>query len=122
MQALIDGRLDGFATLLQIPSVCTQKVGVEMDWKDRDGLGYLDGRSVQDVAEALSQALGQAHEISGAPQIQLECGSMSPQSFGELLYFFELANAICASADCIPETGTQSVREILPEILGGTVS
>ncbi len=122
MQALIDGRLGGFATLLQIPPVCTQKVGVEMDWKDRDGLGYLDGRSVQDVADAMVQALSQAHEISGAPQILLECGSMNPQSFGELLYFFELANAIGASSDQISAAEVQSVRELLPQILGEPVS
>ncbi|MCQ2419572.1 MAG: hypothetical protein MJ118_00395 [Clostridia bacterium] len=118
MQVLIDGRLDGFATQLHLPPVCSQKVGVEMDWKDRDGLGYLDGKSVQDVADALSQALSQAHEISGAPQILLECDTLSPQSFGELLYFFDLANAVCTSAEPASAAETLSIRELLPQILG----
>lgn len=118
MQALIDGRLEGFATLLHIPPVCAQKIGVEMDWKDRDGLGYLDGRSMQEVAKAFVQALGLAHEASGAPQIVLECDSISTQVFGELLYFFELANALCAQIAGPAASESQSVRELLPQVLG----
>ena len=68
MQALIDGRLDGFATQLHLPPVCSQKVGVEMDWKDRDGLGYLDGKSVQDVTPGctIENAQGTVYMVSGS--------------------------------------------------------
>lgn len=116
MQALLDGRLEGFATLLRLPAMCAQTVGVEMDWKDHDGFGYLDGKSMQDVSEAFVQALSQAHELSGAPQIVLECESMSEPVFGELLYFFELTAAICANADAPAQASSPSVRELLPQL------
>lgn len=118
MQALLDGRLDGFATLLRLPSMCPQTVGVEMDWKDHDGFGYLDGKSMQDVSEAFSLALSQAHELSGAPQIVLECGEMNEAAFGELLYFFELSNAICANVEAAAPSAADPVRSLLPPLLG----
>lgn len=92
---LTTARTPLFETLLRFPPE-SQRVNVEMDWKDYDGLGYLDERTVGDVQEAMLDALVQAHDDANAPMIQLGCESVSAYGLGELLYFFELSAALGA--------------------------
>ena len=87
-----------FETLLQVPERCFQKVNIEMDWKDYDGLGYLTDTTLEDVAEKTLDAFVESQAAADVPVILLECDALDAPQAGELLYFFELANAICAAA------------------------
>lgn len=96
---LTSGRYPLFETLLRFPPLSGQKVNVEMDWKDYDGLDYLAERTVTDVAEATFQAMLQTHAAADTPIIVLEeSETLDAARLGELFYFFELVNAIFACA------------------------
>lgn len=69
-----------------------------MDWKDYDGLGYLTDTTLEDVAEKTLDAFVESQAAADVPVILLECDALDAPQGGELLYFFELANAICAVA------------------------
>ena len=88
------GRSDLFETYLRVPSMARRRVNVEMDWRDYDGLGYLAGRTLQDVEQASFAALLESRDDAGAPAVVLETEEMTPGVLGELLYFFELAGAL----------------------------
>lgn len=95
---LCSGRYPLFETLLRLPPLCDQRFGVEMDWKDYDGLDYLADKAVAEVEEATYQALIDTHAAADVPVILIEGGALNAAALGELFYFFELANAIFACA------------------------
>ena len=82
-----------FETVLRPKAAPQQRLHVEMDWKDYDGLGYLTDATLEDVAEKTLDAFVESQAAADVPGDALD----APQA-GELLYFFELANAICAAA------------------------
>lgn len=107
-RALSTGQYPVFETLLRVPLPGNQKVNVEMDWKDYDALGYLSGRTLADVERASFEAMLQTHAEADVPAIVLETGTLDAAQLGELLYFFELANALRACADGIDPFETQN--------------
>ncbi len=111
-----------FETLLQVPERCFQKVNIEMDWKDYDGLGYLSGKTLLDAQEAAVQAVLQAHTDLDVPVVQVEMQTLDAAGLGELFYFFELAAALSACACGIDpfDKGRQSAsRTLAKTMLGG---
>lgn len=98
-QALASGRYPVFETMLRAPLFAPQRVGVEMDWKDYDGLGYLSEATLPQIEQALFDAMLQQHAEADVPVIVLETDLVDAAVLGELFCFFELANAICACAD-----------------------
>lgn len=117
---LTSARTPVFETLLCFPPE-SQKVNVEMDWKDYDGLGYLAEQTLGHVQQAVQDGLIQAHEENSVPMIQLECEELSAEGLGELFYFFELAAAICAAAsgvDPFDPPDALPARKAAEEILG----
>ena len=95
---LTSGRYPLFETMLHVPPLSAQRVNVEMDWKDYDGLDYLADKSVADVAAATYQAMLDTHAAADVPVIVIEGETLDAAHLGELFYFFELANAIFACA------------------------
>ena len=77
---------------------CFQKVNIEMDWKDYDGLGFLAGKTLLDAQEASFQAVLQAHTDLDVPVIQVSMQTLDAAGLGELFYFFELSGALSACA------------------------
>ena len=92
------GERRAFETLLQVPERCFQKVNIEMDWKDYDGLGFLAGKTLADAQEKSLQAVLQHHTDLDVPVIQLGMQTLDAAGMGELFYFFELSGALCACA------------------------
>jgi len=113
MQAGFPGDLEGFdamvqsgkyplfETVLTVDMPAQQKVNVEMDWKDYDGLGYLSGKTLADTETAACEAMIGAHFEGGVPVIAVSCPEFDAVRLGELFYFFELSNAICACTNGI---------------------
>lgn len=118
---LCSGRYPLFETMLHFQSVCGQKVNIEMDWKDYDGLEYLSEKSLAEVQEQTREALIGAHADGDVPIISLECETLDAYHMGELIYFLELSAAIYACAcgiepfDPVP----QYTRERAARLLGG---
>ena len=95
---LTGGTYPVFETVLRPKAAPQQRLHVEMDWKDYDGLGYLTDTTLEDVAEKTLDAFVESQAAADVPVILLECDALDAPQAGELLYFFELANAICAAA------------------------
>ena len=95
-----DGHGAVFETLLHFDPIA-KKIPVEMDWKDYDGLGFLSGKSLDYVEDAVLTAMTETHSEQGIPLIELQAGELTTQKIGELLYFLELSAALSAAMDGI---------------------
>ena len=118
---LTSGTYPVFETVLRPKAAPQQRLHVEMDWKDYDGLGYLTDTTLEDVAEKTLDAFVESQAAADVPVILLECDALDAPQAGELLYFFELANAICAAASGVdPLASAQSgpARTLAGQLLG----
>ncbi len=100
-----------------------QRVAVEMDWKDYDGLNYLEGKTLDYVEEQAVQGTLAAHADGGVPVILLEAGQPDAETVGELFYFFELACALSAyMLDVNPfnQPGVEAYKQNMLALLGRT--
>lgn len=66
------------------------------DYKNLDGLNYLQGKPLDFVDEQAYRGTLEAHADGGVPVITMEAGRLDAQKLGELFYFFELSCAISA--------------------------
>ena len=87
-----------------------------------DGLGYLSGRTLEEVERAGFEALCAAQAERDVPIAVLELEQVDAYHLGELFYFLELSSAICALADGVdPFTPvTFPAREDAARALGKT--
>ena len=58
---------------------------------DGDGLNYLAGRTLEELRTQAMAGAAIAHEDGGVPNIQIQVPSRNPESYGALVYFFELS-------------------------------
>ena len=120
-RAISSAQYPVFETLLRVPLPAGQKVNVEMDWKDYDSLGYLSGRTLADVEQASFEGMLQTHAAADVPVMVLESDPLNAAQLGELFYFFELTNAICACAsgiDPFEPQNRQPSRAYTEQLLG----
>ena len=59
--------------------------------EDSDGLNYLAGRTLEELMTQAMEGAAIAHQDGGVPNVRIQVPSRSPESFGALVYFFELA-------------------------------
>ncbi len=69
---------------------------VSADWKNLDGLGYLEGKTLDFVDEQAYLGTLAAHVDGGVPVITMEMGDLTDAKLGEMFYFFELSCGISA--------------------------
>ena len=116
--ALLPGDLTGLEALTRTGHVfetalhfapIAKKVPVEMDWKDYDGLGFLSGRTWEDVERHAAEALVYTHTLAGTPLIDLDAGELTAEAVGGLFAFLELSSALtallCGGDPFTPVTG-----------------
>lgn len=94
-ELLCDGSEPIVQTVLRF-SPPAQKVSVEMDWKNLDGLNYLEGFTLDYVQEQAVAGAIQAGVDGEVPILAVDCGSLEERSVGQLFYFFELTSSLCA--------------------------
>lgn len=94
-ELLSDGMEPVVQTVLRF-SPPAQKMAVEMDWKDLDGLNALEGFTLDYIQEQAIAGVIQAGIDGGVPIITVDCGEICAKTVGQLLYFFELASCLCA--------------------------
>lgn len=82
-----------FETVLHFKPVA-KKVPVEMDWKDYDGLGFLSGRTLDEVEAQTRAALLEVHNGAGVPILDLDAGDLTAEQLGSLFCFLELTSAL----------------------------
>ncbi len=73
-----------------------KKTAIETDWKNLDGLNYLEGKTLDFVEEQAFQGTLNAHVDGGVPVMVLQADEIGAETLGELFYFFELSCGISA--------------------------
>lgn len=92
-QYLQEGMRQFFTTTLWVDQIfLDRKVdAVQDNW---DGLGFLNGKTMQFINEKACQGTMEAHSEGGLPALQLTMPRLTPYYVGQLLYFFQKACAI----------------------------
>ena len=67
---------------------------VPSDPADGDGLNYLAGRDLNEIAAIARAAVKQAHIQGGVPNLAVSADAMDEKGFAELVVFFELSCAL----------------------------
>ena len=94
-QLVQQGSRNLFETMLRFdPPELPHTIG--SDYKNLDGLNYLQGKNLDFVDEQAYRGTLAAHVDGGVPVITMECGKLDADKLGELFYFFELSCAISA--------------------------
>lgn len=61
---------------------------------NHDGLGYLEGRSLNEINRVAMLATAQAHHDGGVPVTRITAPARDARTLGELFYFFEVSCAV----------------------------
>ena len=119
-QLIRDGRRNLFETMVLFDPPENRTV-IGGDWKDLDGLNYLEGKTLDLVSENAVQGTVLAHVDGGVPVIVMDCGSLTERKVGELFYFLELSCGISAyllGVDPFARPGVEAYLQNLLQLLG----
>lgn len=92
-QWMQDGRRIIFETFLLIER-SNRDVQIPEFQNDLDGLNYLSGKGLDFVNDKAYKGTAQAHLEGGVPNMTLSLKDRSPETLGQLFYFFERAIAM----------------------------
>ena len=94
-QYMQEGRRALFETFVEVKAD-DDSVLVPAEDGDLDGLGYLEGRSLDNICKVANQATRDAHAAGGVPVMRILIPAVDERSIGALIYFFEMACALSA--------------------------
>ena len=119
-QMIQQGERNVFETMLRFEApenACT----IGGDYKNLDGLNYLEGKTLDFVDEQAYRGTLAAHVDGGVPVITMEAGQVNAKTLGELFYFFELACGISAymlGVNPFNQPGVEYYKRNMFELLG----
>ncbi len=119
-QMVQEGRRNLFETVLQFDPP-QKKADIELDWKDLDGLNYLEGKTLDFVERQACAGVVSAHTDGGVPVILLDAGPLDASRVGELFYFFELSCALSAyllGVNPFDQPGVEHYKQNMFQLLG----
>ena len=94
-QMIQQGERNIFETMIRFDAPIRRAM-VSADWKNLDGLSYLEGKTLDFVDEQAYLGTLAAHVDGGVPVITMEMGELNDAKLGEMFYFFELCCAVSA--------------------------
>ena len=94
-QMIQEGERNLFETVVRFAPL-RKRTMIELDWKNLDGLNYLEGKSLDFVEEQAFLGTLAAHVDGGVPVMLVQADEICDRTLGELFYFFELSCAISA--------------------------
>ena len=94
-QMIQQGERNIFETMVRFDAP-ESKLTIGGDYKNLDGLNYLEGRSLDFVDEQAYLGTLAAHVDGNVPVITMDMGQLDAQKLGEIFYFFELACGVSA--------------------------
>jgi glucose-6-phosphate isomerase len=94
-QMIQQGERNIFETMVRFDAP-EAKLTIGGDYKNLDGLNYLEGKTLDFVDEQAFQGTLAAHVDGGVPVITMDMGELNNEKLGEMFYFFELACGVSA--------------------------
>ena len=94
-QMIQQGERNIFETMVRFDAP-ENKLTIGGDYKNLDGLNYLEGKTLDFVDEQAFQGSLAAHVDSDVPVITIDMGELNNEKLGEMFYFFELACGVSA--------------------------
>ena len=94
-QMIQQGERNIFETMVRFDAPDNRSL-ITADWKNLDGLSYLEGKTLDFVDEQAYLGTLAAHLDGGVPVITMDMGELNDAKLGELFYFFELACGVSA--------------------------
>ena len=94
-QMIQQGERNIFETMVRFDAP-DQRSLITADWKNLDGLSYLEGKTLDFVDEQAFLGTLAAHVDGGVPVITMDMGELNDAKLGEMFYFFELACGVSA--------------------------
>ena len=91
------------------------------DYKNLDGLNYLEGKTLDFVDEQAYRGTLAAHVDGGVPVITVEAGKLDAAKVGELFWFFELSCAVSAytlGVNPFDQPGVEAYKSNMFALLG----
>ncbi len=119
-QLIQDGQRNLFETVVRFaPPEVSPSIGG--DWKNLDGLNYLEGKTLAFVEENAFLGTLAAHADDGVPVITVECGELNEAAVGELFYFLELCCGVSAyvlGVNPFDQPGVEAYKQNMFRLLG----
>ena len=94
-QMIQQGERNIFETMVRFDAPVRRAL-ITADWKNLDGLSYLEGKTLDFVDEQAYLGTLAAHVDGGVPVITMEMGDLDDAKLGEMFYVFDLACGISA--------------------------
>ncbi len=94
-QMIQQGERNIFETMIRF-NPPAKKAVVGSDWKNLDGLNYLEGKTLDFVDEQAYLGTLAAHVDGGVPVITMDMGELDDKKLGEMFYFLELSCGVSA--------------------------
>ena len=94
-QMIQQGERNIFETMVRFDPPA-QELTLGSDYKNLDGLNYLEGKTLSFVDEQAFQGTLAAHVDGNVPVITMDMGPLNAQKLGEIFYFFKLACGVSA--------------------------
>ena len=119
-QLVQQGSRNLFETMIRFDAP-ENPVIIGSDYKNLDGLNYLQGKQLDFVDEQAYRGTLAAHADGGVPVITMEAGPLDAGKLGELFYFFELSCAISAyilGVNPFNQPGVEDYKRNMFELLG----
>jgi len=119
-QLIQEGQRNLFETMIRFEAP-EQKLTIGGDWKNLDGLNYLEGKTLDQVDEQAYLGTVAAHVDGGVPVITMECGALNERTLGELFHFLQLSCALSAyilDVNPFNQPGVEPYKRNMFQLLG----
>ena len=119
-QLIQEGPRNLFETMLRFDPP-ENKMVIGSDWKNLDGLNYLEGKTLDFVEESACQGTVAAHVDGGVPVITMDCGELNARKVGELFFFMQLCCGVSAyllGVNPFNQPGVEAYKQNMFRLLG----
>ena len=119
-QMIQQGERNIFETMIRFDPP-KNPVTIAGDYKNLDGLNYLEGKTLDFVDEQAFRGTLNAHVDGGVPVLTMDMGELTNEKLGEMFYFFQLSCGISAyvlGVNPFNQPGVEYYKRNMFELLG----
>ena len=119
-QYVQEGRRFLFETVVKVNHP-KHDITIEQDSEDLDGLNYLAGKTIDEVNTKAFEGTLLAHTDGGVPNIVVNIPQLDEETFGYVVYFFELACAMSGyqlGVNPFNQPGVEAYKQNMFALLG----